>query len=584
MATELEQAIAHALTALELPGDEVKQRIRATAVATLPAARPDRRPARSLPAWLQRRRSARSDRSRWRRYGPLALAAVLAVGGAALATLVLQGGSSNPRVGDFTSATALANFQANPALANAPWLNGVDGWETIPVDADIRPSLQFPPGLNYPEALQRFYDAISRHGTLPAGTRLGPPLPTGIVVSVPADARQGIAIDLRAPFGYDIPYGLILGPSYVGTAGTSPAPGPSGAGPANGTRLPTGVRVIAPTLQACQIQHPPHPAHPCRLFAPDLGTPRAGRGKIAVPDFGGQDVQAAAPLAVRSGLELHPGWMLHAWTPAAISRAQLPPCDGTNIATNRLGVMLYTLAQFSAEGAAALAPAIEQPDCWAATRLDPQRAVAPGTVVAQYPPAGAVVPWGTRMLLAVASDDCLDAGLVGNEWCIPGAAARWTHNPRLATLPWLGTRETKIRRLTHSPSLHFARDTTYLQAVRALLAAVLTEGRLPVGARLGPPLPRGVVLERFPDGTLAINLDAPFGYDPETGQVTQLDQALNNAGPNLAFADARARAIRRGQIATLPFTLALLTGAHLAPPKLPVCETLPNTTGLCPGA
>ena len=70
------------------------------------------------------------------------------------------------------------------------------------------------------------------------------------------------------------------------------------------------------------------------------------------------------------------------------------------------------------------------------------------------------------------------------------------------------------------PSLVFPPGTTYLEALRELLVAVVERGEMPGGARLGPPLPSGVVLLQDRSRGLSLDLRAPFGYDPATGQVS----------------------------------------------------------------
>src|SRR5437899_1382756 len=192
MATDFETRLEEALKAHPEPG--VEERLRRAALAALPDAESARRLA--LPGWLRRPSKARRLGGRRRRTWIIALAALAATtGGALAARALLQGGERTAVLVDPHAAERLAR---NPALADAPWLQGPGGVAYIQ-QAAPRPSLVFPPGVSYPEALQRFYDAVSRHGALPAGTRLGPPLPAGKIVALPADSRHGVAIDLRAP-------------------------------------------------------------------------------------------------------------------------------------------------------------------------------------------------------------------------------------------------------------------------------------------------------------------------------------------------------------------------------------------------
>jgi cytochrome c biogenesis protein CcmG/thiol:disulfide interchange protein DsbE len=107
--------------------------------------------------------------------------------------------------------------QATPALAGAPWLYqpaGRQRWWSVP----RRPSLVFPPGTTYAEALDALVENAVLIGGLPPGTRLAPPLPDGAVLLRPRDATRGIAIDLRAPAGYS-PAGFVQTIGYSGFGG-----------------------------------------------------------------------------------------------------------------------------------------------------------------------------------------------------------------------------------------------------------------------------------------------------------------------------------------------------------------------------
>jgi VCBS repeat protein/FG-GAP repeat protein len=239
MATDFEIRLEEALKSH--PGAAVEERLRAAALAALTEAEHARPKILALPAWIRRPGRPRRLRGRHRRTWVIALAALTATTGGALAAReLLQGGERTAVLVDRSAAERLAR---SPALADAPWLQGAGGVAYIQEVAP-RPSLVFPPGVSYPEALQRFYDAVSRHGTLPAGSRLGPPLPVGKIVAFPADSAHGVAIDLRAPFGYDNDTGAINTPGYDPTfaslaRATLPLPG-------RGTPLPIGIRIGAP--------------------------------------------------------------------------------------------------------------------------------------------------------------------------------------------------------------------------------------------------------------------------------------------------------------------------------------------------
>lgn len=70
-----------------------------------------------------------------------------------------------------------------------------------------RPSLLFPAGVGYTEALSEYATARAAGEILPAGVVLADPLPAGKVVMVRPDGR--IALDPAAPFGYSATSGLV---------------------------------------------------------------------------------------------------------------------------------------------------------------------------------------------------------------------------------------------------------------------------------------------------------------------------------------------------------------------------------------
>ncbi|MDX6644667.1 MAG: large repetitive protein, partial [Miltoncostaeaceae bacterium] len=297
MATDFESRLEEALKGH--PGPAVEERLRAAALDALPAPERARPKMLALPAWIRRPGRPRRAGDRRRRTWVIALAALTATtGGALAARALLQGEERTAVLVDPQAAERLAR---NPALADAPWLQGPSGVAYIQ-QVVPRPSLVFPPGVTYPEALQRFYDAVSRHGTLPAGARLGPPLPAGKIVALPADSRHGVAIDLRAPFGYRPDTGVINSPGYDPTFGglgaaRLPAPG-------RGTPLPVGLRVMPPIIGrpippgagGCMYLDPLTPTPPCPLppappaggAAPAGGAPAYRPGATVVVEVPGQ--------------------------------------------------------------------------------------------------------------------------------------------------------------------------------------------------------------------------------------------------------------------------------------------------------
>jgi PASTA domain-containing protein len=562
MPADLEARLERALAPRREPGADVEARLRAAVMAALPPARP---PARR---WL----SARLGRRR--RIGPLVLVGVLLIGGGALAATLLQWGpSATGRAGAFVSERAARTFAATPALAGAAWLSGPPGAPQRIDEVPPRPSLVFPPGTSYPQALQSFYDAVSRRGELPAGARLGPPLPDGKVVSFPATPTGRVAIDLRAPFGYWVPSGVILPPSYG--LGAEIAVYPPAGRP--GMPLPVGVEVQVPRLLPCQRIVGGRAGPACVLSARASG--RYAPGVVAVPDLAGLRLPDALERVQRErlGLAFDVGYF-PALTEGAIERA-----IARGIMDRQAVGALITLDEFTRLGYGA--PDLYRSLGRAGVRLAPSETAPAGAVVAQYPPAGTQVPRGTPVVVAAASDDCLLAPFSGPGWdCVPGSAAARRRVPALrAPLPWLeGLPPGAPNRpgaTAPRPSLVFPPGTTYLEALRALLVAVVERGELPRSARLGPPLPAGVVLRMNGDRSLSLELRAPFGYDPATGQIS----APTTSPLGGTSARALEAEIRAGRALRLP---AVFAARYLVAPALPPCEVsvAGRRPGRCPGS
>jgi hypothetical protein len=155
--------------------------------------------ARASASWATGRR-----RSWFASRGPrtylIAAALALAVGGGALAA----GGwgiSDLPPFGDDDRSAFVL-----PATDILP-----GGYERTrpPTYADLpaRPSLLFPAGVGYTEALARYSAARQAGRILPEGVELTDPLPAGKVVMVRSDGR--VALDPAAPFGYSATTGLV---------------------------------------------------------------------------------------------------------------------------------------------------------------------------------------------------------------------------------------------------------------------------------------------------------------------------------------------------------------------------------------
>ncbi len=559
MSGDLELRLERVLAVVAEPGADVEARLRAAALAALPRP-PERRRLFGPTGWR-------------RRIGGLVLVGALLIAGAALAaTFIHWDAASTGRRGAFVNADAARRFAANPALAGAPWLSG-GAVQTIR-EVPPRPALVFPAGVGYAEALQQFYDAVSRDGALPAGTRLGDPLPVGKVAALDGSPRGVLRLDLRAPFGYLVPSGIVLGPSYTaGTASTS-FPPPDAAG----TPLPVGVTVTAPALLACQIIGRGPSSGDCPASALPQGA-RYQAGAVSVPSFEGERL----PGALTAAQELHLGLFdrvgyLPSMREGALARSREGAPAGATTENS-----LITLEEFERSGYAS--PGLLRPGGRAGVRLDDAERRPPGTVVAQYPPAGTLVPRGTPLVLAAVADDCLLTGFEAGIWdCVPGSAAARQASPALSgSLPWLSRDDGALHRLSQvrsRPSVTFPPGTSYLRALRALLVAVVERGSLPPSAVMGPPLRGGVVLVPPSRGRgPSLDLRAPFGYDPVTGQI-----AFPTTAPMSGVSARRLRAwIRSGRAIGLPATFA---GDYLVSPALPPCQVDPAGRGAprCPAA
>lgn len=106
-----------------------------------------------------------------------------------------------------------ARRQASSVLRAAPWIYQPRGSPRIREVSPL-PSLVFPPGTSYQTALFQLYTSVVLQGKVPGETTLEPPLATGVVLLRPKDSGAGIAVDLRAPWGYDPQTGSILPPLF----------------------------------------------------------------------------------------------------------------------------------------------------------------------------------------------------------------------------------------------------------------------------------------------------------------------------------------------------------------------------------
>lgn len=231
-AGDFERDLARRLGEIKVPED-LEERLVAASRAWLPAA-PRRR--------AKRRRLV------------LLIAAGLAVGGSAAGAVTLLdplGGLSVP-----ASAPALEAIDRSEVLTRAPWLRQPAGAPVLD-QAPRLPSLLFPPGTRYEEALAALFSAVVEDGELPPGTELAEPLPRGVVWA-PGAPGEPAALDLRAPWGFTLPEGRIRAPSYTLPGSLRPQQVSAvieaiESGRPLRAALPQGVKVPAPSLEPCQV-------------------------------------------------------------------------------------------------------------------------------------------------------------------------------------------------------------------------------------------------------------------------------------------------------------------------------------------
>ncbi len=152
------------------------------------------------------------------------------------------------------SAVAANNIANVPALVGAPWLFPGDSSPRITAAA-ARPSLAFPAGTTYGDALQQLYMSVAQTGSLPPAAKLGPPLREGKVL-IRATATTGVIIDLRAPWGFDPDTGAIATPTFSLPGDWTPQRVETAIRAAReaGSVLPEGAFIEAPVLPECEIE------------------------------------------------------------------------------------------------------------------------------------------------------------------------------------------------------------------------------------------------------------------------------------------------------------------------------------------
>lgn len=176
-----------------------------------------------------------------------------------------------PLVLSLASCADDASVAAAPAAVQAagggpepmPWAEQPDGSPSIH-DVTPQASLEFPPGVDYGQALARLF-AAARGGGLPEGTRTLPPLPVEVVYAEAPDAARGLRLSLTAPWGWVPATGAIRAPSVALPGSLTPEEAAEMArGMADpSTPLPPEARVDVPDLPDCQVRDADGGRPPC---------------------------------------------------------------------------------------------------------------------------------------------------------------------------------------------------------------------------------------------------------------------------------------------------------------------------------
>lgn len=148
-------------------------------------------------------------------------------------------------------------------LSAVPWADP-DGPHRIQ-DLVPLPSLRFPAGVDYQEALRRVFVAQVERQPSVSEASVEPPLAPEVVYVAPAAPDQGLRLGLTAPWGWD-ETGAIRLPSIAlpGTLEPEVVSERIAAARQSGAALPEGAQMDVPPLEECQIGHgEPEARPPC---------------------------------------------------------------------------------------------------------------------------------------------------------------------------------------------------------------------------------------------------------------------------------------------------------------------------------
>lgn len=201
----------------------------------------------------------------------LAVACLLVVGLAAAAVAAVTNLTADQRRAEASVIAAGQPIAARDALAaneilrEARWLFPDTRGPTVISETRALPSLIFPPGTTYEEALTKLYVNLYQRGMLPEETTLAESLPPGKVVSLPSDSSDELQLSLTAPWGYMVRYGIISSPAlaFPGDVTVEEANRRTLEANRAGIALPAGGRVDVPSLEPCQVMRANGPSEDC---------------------------------------------------------------------------------------------------------------------------------------------------------------------------------------------------------------------------------------------------------------------------------------------------------------------------------
>lgn len=157
----------------------------------------------------------------------------------------------------------LAEQSTPVSVKDLPWVAQPNGSPSID-KIDPAPSLIFPVGVSYADALRSLYSSASENGTTPPEARVAAPLQVEVVMVQPENPDEGLRLSLSAPWGWTSDSRLVRPPSISLPAGLAKEEYARRIDEARaaGKALPEGAEVDVPQLEPCEIAHGPNLERP----------------------------------------------------------------------------------------------------------------------------------------------------------------------------------------------------------------------------------------------------------------------------------------------------------------------------------